>query len=141
MVLLRLMVLIWLLVLVVLLLLLVLVLLMAVAIVDGTAGVVEMVLVDEVVLLLLRSGVGRGKPVGAEIVAGKVLAIVVGRGVINVLCLIATTALLGKNRKFPLFICVRKNKKPSIDQDLRCTSISLKKKLWSASVKIISSIR
>jgi hypothetical protein len=108
MVLLLLMVLVWLLVLVVLLL--VLVLLMVVATIAGAPGVVEVVLVDKVVLLLLRIDIGCRKSIRTEIITRKVLTIVVGRGVVDVLRLITTTALLDENRKYLLFIYERKKK-------------------------------
>lgn len=58
------------------------------------AGAVEVVLVDEVVLVVLGGGRGRGKPVGAKVVARQVLAVVVGRGVVDVLRLVAAATLL-----------------------------------------------
>jgi len=52
------------------------------------------VLVDEMVLVVLGGGRGRGKTVSAKVVARQVLAVVVGRSVVNVLCLVTTAALL-----------------------------------------------
>lgn len=57
-------------------------------------GAVEVVLVDEVVLMVLGAGRGRGKPVGSKVVARQILAIVIGRGVVDVLCLIPAPTLL-----------------------------------------------
>lgn len=72
----------------------VLLLLLMVVAGDGGAGTVVMVLVDEVMLMVLGRDGGRGKSVRAEIVTRQVLPVVVGSGVVNVLDLIATTALL-----------------------------------------------
>lgn len=64
----------------------------------ATAGTAEMVLVDKMVMLVVLAGDGgRGKPVRAEVVTGQVLAVVVGSGVVDVLNLIATAALLNNN--------------------------------------------
>jgi len=52
------------------------------------------VLVDKVVLVVLGGGRGRRKPVGTKVVARQVLAIVVGRGVVDVLRLVAAATLL-----------------------------------------------
>lgn len=62
-------------------------------------GAVEVVLVDEVVLVVLGGGRGRGKPVGAEVVARQVLAVVVGCGIVDVLRLVAASTLLQRTTR------------------------------------------
>lgn len=98
MVLVRLLVLVMLLLL--LLILMLLLLLVTVTTAAGVTGTVEVVLVDKMVWwMVLAGGRGRREPVGAKVVAREILPVVVGRGVVDVLRLVATATFLRANQR------------------------------------------
>lgn len=75
---------------------LLLILVRLIVIITAVVGAVKVRLVDEVMVLMviLCRGGRRGKSVSAEVVARQVLTVVIGRGVVDVLCLVAAATFL-----------------------------------------------
>lgn len=81
---------------------LLLVLVMLIVVITAVVGAAEVRLIDKVMVLMviLCRGRRRGKSVSAEVVSRQVLTVIIGRGVIDMLCLVsAATFLLNKITK------------------------------------------